>query len=60
MALDKPNKNDKTADFDGILFIVETNFYDSVKPISVDYIDDQGFEIVAQNLPGGCSGCSCK
>ena len=64
MALDEPKENDQIFEDSGVKYLVETQLYEDVKPINVDFIDSamgSGFSI-SSNLPknASCGGsCSC-
>jgi len=64
MALDEPRDNDEIIQEDGIIFMIEKQLYNDVKPIHVDFVETAmgaGFSI-SSNLKqeGGCgTSCSC-
>jgi Fe-S cluster assembly iron-binding protein IscA len=39
MVLDEPRNGDKVFDINGITYLVEKDFFDRVKPLTVDYND---------------------
>lgn len=60
MALDGPNAEDKTFSDQGITFVINSQLYEQVKPINIDYVNSpmgSGFQI-ASNLNAASSGCS--
>ena len=63
MALDGPNAEDHTFSDQGITFVMNTQPYEQVKPINVDYVNSPmgtGFKISSNlNAPSGCSAGSC-
>lgn len=59
MALDEPKDNDTVYDVDNFKYIVDKEFMDKAKPITVDFMG-MGFKITSGldlGAPGGCSGC---
>jgi hypothetical protein len=64
MALDEPRDNVQVFNVNGFQFIVEKEFYEKAKPVTVDFMG-YGFRITSSiNLApaGGCGGChgSCS
>lgn len=63
MALDEPKKTDEVFDRDGVTFLVDKQFYEQNKPITVDYVDtprQKGFKIKSGlDEKNGCGSCSC-
>lgn len=64
MALDEPRETDNIYNVNGFQFVVDKEFYEKAKPISVDFIG-YGFRINSSiNLgpSNGCGGChgSCS
>ena len=63
LALDELRDNDESFDDRGLTFVVEKEFYEQIKPITIDYVtsaNGDGFEI-SSNLPKpetACSSCS--
>jgi Fe-S cluster assembly iron-binding protein IscA len=65
MALDEPHENDETFDQKGVVFLVNKELFDEVKPISVDFVEsDMGAGFMVQSTiskkDGGCSSGSCS
>lgn len=65
LALDELRDDDESFDDRGLTFVVEKEFYEKIKPVSIDYVTTttgEGFEI-SSNLPKPeipCgSSCSC-
>ena len=65
MALDEPRDTDNVFNVNGFQFIVEKEFYEKAKPVTVDFMG-YGFRI-SSNINfapagGGCGGChgSCS
>jgi iron-sulfur cluster assembly protein len=59
MALDEPKDNDTVYDVENFKYIVDKDFMDKAKPITVDFMG-MGFKITSGldlGAPGGCSGC---
>lgn len=60
MALDEPKDTDKVYDIDNFQYIIDQDFIELAKPISVDFVG-MGFKITSGlklEAPGdGCSGC---
>ena len=59
MALDEPKDNDHVYDVDNFKYIVDKNFMDQAKPITVDFLG-MGFKITSGlklGESGGCSSC---
>jgi iron-sulfur cluster assembly protein len=65
MALDEPRDTDNVFNVNGFQFIVEKEFYEKAKPVTVDFMG-YGFRISSNiNLApagDGCGGChgSCS
>ena len=64
MVLDEPADNDEIFDRDGIQYIIEKSLFETVKPINVDFVTQNGVGgfTVTSNLSGSstCGGaCSC-
>jgi hypothetical protein len=64
MALDEPRDTDSVFNVNGFQFVVDKEFYEKAKPISVDFMG-YGFRITSNiNLSAGgsCGGChgSCS
>ena len=57
MALDEPRENDSVFDVNGFQFVVEKEFYEKAKPVTVDFMG-YGFRISSSiQLGGGAGGC---
>lgn len=64
MALDEPKDNDEVFSESGVTFLINKDLLDSVKPISVEFIENprgSGFSITSalSKKDGGCGSCSC-
>jgi hypothetical protein len=65
MALDEPRDTDNVFDVNGFKFLVEKEFYEKAKPVTVDFMG-YGFRISSSiqlgGGGGGCGGChgSCS
>ena len=68
MALDEPREDDEILKDNGITYLVAKDLFESVKPITVDFMDSAmgaGFSILSNlSTGGGCesscgSSCSC-
>ena len=64
LALDELRDNDESFDDKGLTFVVEKEFYEKIKPITIDYVTTpmgEGFQI-SSNLPQPESACgtSCS
>lgn len=60
MALDDKKETDSVFTFDGVDYLVETEFFNQAKPIAVDFIDS-GFKVTSSlELGGGCSSCGSE
>jgi iron-sulfur cluster assembly protein len=64
MALDEPKENDEVFKEDGVTFIVNKELFDSVKPISVEFVEGpqgRGFAVKSSlnNKESCCGSCSC-
>lgn len=65
MALDEPRDTDKIFNVNGFQFIIDTEFYEKAKPVTVDFMG-YGFRINSSiNFApgtgcGGCQGSSCS
>lgn len=65
MALDEPRDTDNVFNVNGFQFIVDKEFYEKAKPVTVDFMG-YGFRITSSiNFSpegGGCGGChgSCS
>jgi Fe-S cluster assembly iron-binding protein IscA len=65
LALDELKDDDESFDDRGITFVVEKEFYEQIKPVTIDYVETpagEGFQI-SSNLPkpesacGSCTSC---
>ena len=59
MALDGPNEEDKTFEEKGLTFVINTDLYEKVKPVTVEFVSTPmgaGFKI-ASNLATSAGGC---
>jgi Fe-S cluster assembly iron-binding protein IscA len=64
MALDEPRDTDSVFNVNGFQFIIDKEFYEKAKPVTVDFMG-YGFRINSSinfNAGGGCGGChgSCS
>ena len=57
MALDEPKDTDNVYDVNGCQFIVDKDFYEKAKPVTVDFLG-YGFKISSGIEFGPTSGCS--
>ena len=63
MALDESRENDKVFDDKGLTYVVEKSLYESIKPITVDYVNSPmgaGFNIASNMQMGASCGSSCS
>jgi Fe-S cluster assembly iron-binding protein IscA len=63
MALDGPKDGDQTFDDKGLTFVMESELYDKVKPVTVEFITSSmgtGFRISSSLASGGACGSSCS
>jgi len=64
LALDELKDDDESFDNRGITFVVEKEFYEKIKPVTIDYVTTstgEGFQI-SSSLPkpeNACGSCSC-
>lgn len=59
MALDEPRDTDNIFNVNGFQFIIDKEFYEKAKPVSVDFMG-YGFRInssLSFGGGGGCGGC---
>lgn len=65
MALDEPRDTDNVFNVNGFQFIIDKEFYEKAKPVTVDFMG-YGFRISssltfsAGSGCGGCQGSSCS
>ena len=64
MALDEPRDTDNVFNVNGFQFIIDKDFYEKAKPVSVDFMG-YGFRInssINLSAGGGCGSChgSCS
>ena len=60
MALDEPKDSDNVYDVNGFQFIVDKEFYEKAKPVTVDFLG-YGFKISSSIDFGQASACgSCS
>jgi len=64
MALDESRENDEVFNEKGIVFLINKELFDQVKPISIDFFESPlggGFTVQsALSKQGGCGNtCSC-
>ena len=64
LALDEPREKDEVFDDRGLTYIIEKEFYNSLKPVKIDFIKSSfgsGFSISSSMKTGkSCGGtCSC-
>jgi Fe-S cluster assembly iron-binding protein IscA len=63
LALDELRDNDESFEDRGLTFLVEKEFFEKIKPVTIDYVTTpmgEGFNI-SSNLPkpeGECGSCS--
>jgi Fe-S cluster assembly iron-binding protein IscA len=60
MALDEPKEGDLTFERKGLMFLIDRDLYETVKPIEIDYLvteRDNGF-VIKSSLPSCGSCCS--
>ena len=63
LALDELRDNDESFEDRGLTFVVEKEFFEKIKPVTIDFVstpEGEGFNI-ASNLPkpeGACGSCS--
>ena len=57
MALDEPKDTDNVYDVNGFQFIVDKDFYEKAKPVTVDFLG-YGFKISSSIEFGPASACS--
>jgi iron-sulfur cluster assembly protein len=57
MALDEPKDSDKVYDVNGFQFIMDKEFDEKAKPVTVDFLG-YGFKISSSIEFGPASGCS--
>jgi Fe-S cluster assembly iron-binding protein IscA len=57
MALDEPKDTDDVHDVNGFQFIVDKEFYEKAKPVTVDFLG-YGFKISSSIDFGAASACS--
>ena len=57
MALDEPKDSDKVYDVNGFQFIMDKDFDEKAKPVTVDFLG-YGFKISSSIEFGPASGCS--
>jgi iron-sulfur cluster assembly protein len=63
MALDGHKENDETFNDNGITYVINSQLFEQVKPVNVDYIDTplgSGFRISSNLESGGSCGSSCS
>ena len=63
MALDESRENDEVFDDKGLTYVVEKALYESIKPITVDYVNSPmgaGFNIASNMQMGASCGSSCS
>jgi len=62
LALDELKDSDESFEDRGIMYLVEKEFFEQIKPVTIDYVTTpmgEGFSI-SSNLPkpeGACSSC---
>jgi iron-sulfur cluster assembly protein len=67
MALDEPKENDEVFNENGLTFLINKELLDSVKPISVEFVETSrgsGFSVTSALSNKGkddncCGTCSC-
>ncbi len=59
MALDEPNDADTQFDIDGFKYLVNSEFLERAKPISVDF-HMYGFKLDSGMQFGSGAGCACS
>jgi Fe-S cluster assembly iron-binding protein IscA len=63
MALDEPQADDEVMDHKGIKYLVNKELLEQVKPINVDFIENErgsGFSIFSNLAKGDSCGGSCS
>jgi iron-sulfur cluster assembly protein len=62
MALDEPKEDDEIVKNDGIIYLINKQLLERVKPITVDFVESaygSGFSIASSLVRGGaCGTCS--
>ncbi len=62
MALDGPKEDDETFNENGLTFVMNSQLYRDVKPVTVDYVSTAmgaGFRISSNMSSAGSCGSSC-
>jgi Fe-S cluster assembly iron-binding protein IscA len=62
MALDGPKEDDETFNEKGLTFVMNSQLYGNVKPVTIDYVTTPmgaGFQISSSMSSGGSCGSSC-
>lgn len=63
MALDEPQENDEIIKEKDIMFLIQKELLDRIKPIVVDFIESpvgSGFRLSSNLKAGGSCGSSCS
>ena len=60
MALDEPKDSDEVYKIEGFTYVIDKEFMDKAKPVTVDFID-YGFKLSSSiQFDSKCGGCSCS
>jgi Fe-S cluster assembly iron-binding protein IscA len=62
MALDGPKEEDQVFNDNGLTFVMDTQLFNNVKPVTVDYVTSPmgaGFRISSNMSSEGSCGSSC-
>ena len=63
MALDELRDEDETFNDRGIIYIIQKELFEQIKPVKVDYVNSEmgsGFSISSEAQMGGSCGGSCS
>jgi iron-sulfur cluster assembly protein len=57
----EPSEDDKVFTEEGIMYVINKDLFEQVKPIKVDFIDTPGGSgfFISSNLRKECGSCSC-
>lgn len=59
IGLDERCDDDTVFEIDGLTFVIETAFFEKIKPVRIDFTDGAFTVTAAVSFGGGCAGCGC-
>ncbi len=58
VGIDEQRDGDRTFEIDGLTYVIEHGFFEEIKPVSVDFCNNNFTVSAAVSFGDGCSGCA--